>query len=320
MGQDSCFRTGFFFVLAGVFLLMGCAGARMVDLKLYKAYSQPGPPYSPREKPAKRVINSHESRLQGADSIGWILIQASDRDRVRNTAAREAAKLGADFYSIGVETTGSVRDYKVDRYSYTRGNVIVTETSMRPAGYSTVKQWYCHLYRVNPSPKERKWNISYGFLDCVRSCCARQDELHEACWPSTLKEYVAKGLDPNSLGGSIPLLYRLINCIATPEYIYAWSLTQDYERFRIILDAGADPNLRIKGDISKDLDDYPVLRSYKPPYPSVLRLVRDIIGTRTRDLAKFEQEQKKTKYDEIRVHLDFLKKVEALLVEKGARM
>lgn len=285
------------------------------------------PPYTPREKPARWVRTHEYATLRGAEKIGSILIQASNRKNAENVAPVEAAKFGADFYDLHYSSSHITgKGIKIGRDSYTRGSrtdvggrTKITTTTVTPVDRS-LKGFWCDLYRVSPDPKERDLILRNAFNGCVGMCKGTLG-FSSACSSSTLKKYLAKGVDPNP-DLRIPLLYHFINCVGTDPYNDNYFYENNYEKLRILLDAGADPNMLIKEDVSEDhLEYYAVLKNYRKPYPSVLKIVRDTIMVRTKDLAKLEQEpRKKSEYNDGKTNLDFLKKIEALLVEKGARI
>jgi hypothetical protein len=326
MGQSSRFHKGLFFLIAGIFLLFGCAGTKVVEVEYYD-FQKPGPPYTSREKPAEWLQDEDTAPLLGAQSIGKILIQASKQENAVKVAPVEAAKFGADFYIVDYKSSHVTgKGSKIDRYSYTRGSKTdyggrktITETTITSVDRD-LKGWWCDLYRVNPDPKERDRILKWGFYYCGQKCKGLVG-VYSACSPVTLKKYLAKGLDPNPDFFGIPLLYSFVNCIATPGGFDDFPYNANYEKLRMLLDAGTDPNMPIKKDISEDLKHYPVLKNYRKPYPSVLKIVRDTIADRIKKLAKLEQEpRKKREYDEVKNYLDFLKRIEALLIQKGARI
>jgi hypothetical protein len=282
-----------------VFLLLGCAGTQVVEVE-YHDTSLADRPYTPREVPAKWDIE-HNMPLNGADWIGHILIKASSDKAASKVAPAEAAKFGADFYHLEWNTyylTETRYDLKGITSSTSGGRRVRTIT--HGTRDVSVKAWRCELYRSIPDPKNRELALYVGFRRCISACV--WSSVLSSCDTKTLKDYIDKGMDINCKGCDIPILYDFINCIAVGP-LYNINQEDTFEKLKLMFDAGINPNIRIKKKVdSWRLGSYSnVIKVYKPPYPTVLKIVRDI-----------KNKTKKKK------ELEFLTKIESFLVKGGA--
>ena len=246
----------------------------------------------------------------------------------------EASKQGADFFFLSEDIVQVKKSYFREAGSYTYwlgakddySRVKITNRTYEKKD-KYINAYKFHLIRI--IPEEAEGALWQGFRDCLEGCadCFGRSIMYECnyCRNFVLEEYLKKGCDPNEIDYlGVPNLYRFFNCILErPEHLhissYIYYLETDYTKLKILLDAGTDPNIlpsKIEKERKYSIPD--ILMEVNPPYPSLLKLVKDKIKERKLEIEILHDKNKKD-YEVTKAHLDFLIKIENLLVEYGAR-
>ena len=301
----------FVFIILTSGLLNSCAGKNVVrDLKYEKVFG--GPPYSAREKKAEELRSYSVADSYGAVKIGSFNITTGDRN-IFEVAAEEAAKLGADYYWIDLEPVDQYykQRYVLDGVSSTNiGNQRITTERYHFEDITDeeVYVYNCLIYRIPPTEKRRDFDYSRAIFGCLYEglyCSAVRLEAY-------LDANSANKLDTNSVVRFFEYL------AARPKMIYAYedyeyrhelkkyqsTLEKHYEKLKILLNrALINPDgyyaaLEIVRGKKYSLEDF--RKPDKPKQPSTSEY--------------FDYVDKRRYPDVLKLHSDFLKKVEKALV------
>lgn len=285
--------------------------------------------FTRRDSDPTKVANKLEASLEGATKIGTVYSKKYNGKKLM----RKISKLGGDFYSINYEQKTFTKTGVTPSGSYTQTFGAKNDFSYRRQTTTYYKEYNSHkfgypisIYRIFDYGSKSTKDAIEDFMKGCNYCSGVY------VGPKNFEKYIAKVIDINSINYfGVPHFYYFIECIINngfpPLRVTQESIEGEYNKLEILLKAGLNPNIipkEIRVDFERDKEHIPLVLRYVYNYDSPLRIISKRISYIIKNLDPQNIDTDYNSFSEKellyqRKHLEFLQKVESLLIENGAR-